>query len=129
MSTMPEQKSPNDLAFVRQKIEYLEQELNVWKTTEQSLLAVKSGEATMGLQGLFVNMNKFEAICSFLKREGKPRDRGVIIQAVIEGGAQLGDYKEKSINQSISTNVGLNKLKEINGLIGLPQWPDEKFEV
>lgn len=129
MSAMPDNpKSPPDLAFVRQQIERLEYELAVWKSTEQGLLAAKAGEAAMGLRGLFQNMPPYDAICSFLKREGKPQTRFVIIQAVIEGGARLGARKEKSVNQSISTNVNLGKLKEISGLVGLTQWPDDKFE-
>ena len=119
---------PPDLAFVRQQIERLEQELNVWKTTEQGLLAVKSGEAAMGLRGLFRDMTPYAAICAFLKREGKPQTRSIIVHAVISGDAKLGVHKGKSVNQSISTNVRLKKLREMNGLIGLT-WPDEKFVV
>jgi hypothetical protein len=127
---MPDQpKSPPDLAFVRQQIERLTQELAVWKNTEQGLLAVKAGEAALGLKDLFQNMAPYDAICAFLKREGRPQPREVIIRAVIEGGASLGVHKEKSINQSISTNVKLSKLKEKNGLVGMTQWPDDKFRL
>jgi hypothetical protein len=107
----------------------LEQELSAWRTLEQQLVAIKAGEPALGLSGLFQNMIPYDAICAFLKRQGKPQTRLVIIQAVIEGGARLGDNKEKSINQSISTNVGLKKLKEKNGLVGLADWPDDKFKV
>ncbi|HEY2496575.1 MAG TPA: hypothetical protein VGK24_05860 [Candidatus Angelobacter sp.] len=124
---MPELKSPPDIAFVRQQIERLEQELSVWKATEKNLLAIKAGAPAMGFAGMFTNMSPFDAICSFLKRVGNPQPRAIIITAVIEGGASLGAHKEKSINQSISTNVGLKKLKEKNGLVGLPSWPDDKF--
>ena len=128
ISTMKEQKAPPpDLTSVRQQIERLEQELTAWKTLEQSLVAIKTGEAAMGLKGLFQNMKPIEAICAFLKRQGKPQTRFVIIHAVIAGEARLGKNKEKSINQSISTNVGLKKLKESNRLVGMTQWPDEKF--
>lgn len=126
-------KSPPDLALVRQQIERLTQELEIWKTAEQGLLAVKAGVAAMGLKDLFINMPAYDAICAFLKREGKPQRREIIIAALIEGGASLGKYKEKSINQSISTNIGLKKLKELNGLVGFGkksqpgEWPDEKF--
>jgi hypothetical protein len=124
---MKDQKSPPDLAFVRQQIERLEAELAIWKNTEQGLLAVKDGEFTMGLKGVFKGMRPIEAICEFLKRERRPMSRQSIIRAVIEGGAKLGANKQKSVNQSISTNMG-KKLREMNGLIGLT-WPDEKFIV
>lgn len=128
MSSMPEQREPQMIAVVRQRIERLERELAVLKKTEQGLLALESGEPSMGLSGSFVNLSPYDAICQFLRREGKPQTRATIIRAVIEGGAKLGTHKEKSINQSISTNLGLNKLKEANGLVGLVEWPDEKFQ-
>jgi hypothetical protein len=129
MSSMPEQQGPPGLEYVRQQIERLEAELAIWRNTEQGLLAVKDGESVMGLRDAFRGMAPYDAICSFLKRQGKPQTRFVVIQAVIEGGARLGEHKEKSINQSISTNVGLKKLKELNGLVGMTQWADEKFKV
>jgi len=70
-------------------------------------------------------MRAIDAICEFLKRERRPMSRQSIIRAVIEGGAKLGANKQKSVNQSISTNMG-KKLREMNGLIGLI-WPDEKL--
>jgi len=127
MSSMPDQKEPLGLEYVRQQIERLEAELTIWRNTEQGLLAVKAGESTMGLKDAFRDRIPYDAICEFLKLRGKPQTRFVIIQAVIEGGARLGEHKEKSINQSISTNVGLKKLKELNGLVGMTQWPNEKF--
>jgi hypothetical protein len=124
---MKEQKAPlPNLAVVRQQIERLKQELEAWEALEQKLLAIEAGEFALGLKGAFQNMKPYDAICAFLKRQGKPQTRFAIIRAVIEGGAKLGADKEKSINQSISTNVGLNKLREMNGLVGLT-WPDEKF--
>jgi len=124
---MKDQKSPPDLAFVRQQIERLVAELAIWKNTEQGLLAVKDGEFAMGLKDVFKGMRAIDAICEFLKRERRPMPRQSIIRGVIEGGAKLGANKQKSVNQSISTNMG-KKLREMNGLIGL-MWPDEKFRV
>jgi len=127
MSSMPEQK-PTDRASVRQKIENLEAELQAWKTLDQQLELIERNASTKGLKGLFLNMPPYDAICAFLTREGKPRTREVIIAAVIEGGARLGKDKDKSINQSLSTNVGLKKLKEMNGLVGLVDWPEKRFQ-
>src|SRR6476661_5917086 len=121
---MKEQEAPPpDLAYVRQQIQRLKRELAVWETAEQGLLAAKAGESS-GLKGAFQNMRPYDAICDFLKRQGEPQTRFTITQAAIEGEAKLGADKEKSINQSISTNVGLKKLKEKNDLVGLTSWPD-----
>lgn len=54
---MKEQKAPLDLADVRQHIELLKQELAAYQTLEQSLMAIKIGEATLGLKGMFHNMS------------------------------------------------------------------------
>jgi hypothetical protein len=125
---MPEMKFENpghDRALVRKKIATLEQELAAWKKLDEQLQAIDKGEGT-SLD--FVGMAPYEAICEFLKIMGKPQTRDGIIHAVIEGRARLGQVKEKSINQSISTNVGLKKLKEMNDLVGLTEWPDSVFK-
>lgn len=143
MSAMAEAKSPPDLALVRQQIERLEQELAIWRATEQGLLAVKAGESSMGLKGRFKNLKPWQAIEEFLKMQGSPQPRSVIIRAVIEGEAKLGVDKEKSINQSITANgqsIKKPKFKEPafdpavkeqspSNLVGLASWPNDKFKV
>jgi hypothetical protein len=54
----------------------------------------------------------FVAIRLFLTHVGKPQPRRVICRALMLGGAALGDQREKSVNQAISTNVKLKKLEE-----------------
>lgn len=130
MSSMPERKPDSDFrARVRREIEEYEGKIRLLRRLEADWVDLEKSLPAKGLEGMFQNMTPYDAICAFLRREQIPQNRDVIIQAVIEGGAQLGVHKEKSINQSISTNVGLKKLKEKNGLVGLPNWPDEKFVV
>lgn len=128
MSSMPKTTPEHgpDRAFVRHKIAALEKELGAWKQLDSQLLSIEEGTGGPGFN--FAGLKPYEAICEFLKIMGKPQTREAIMNAVIKGGTRLGVLKEKSVNQSISTNVGLGKIKELNGLVGLTEWPDSMFQ-
>lgn len=73
----------------------------------------------------------YEAIRMFLEYVGSPQPRWIISRAMILGRAPLGKYAEKSVDQSITTNVTNGKFAEPkplkdkrgpseNSIVGLP---------
>lgn len=79
----------------------------------------------------------YEAIKMFLEYVGEPQPRWVISRALILARAPLGKFAEKSIDQSISTNVTNGKFAEPNPLrdkrgpseksmVGLPEFFKKK---
>jgi len=54
----------------------------------------------------------YEAIQKFLEYVGSPQPRWIISRAMILGRAPLGKYVEKTVDQSITTNVTNGKFRE-----------------
>ena len=112
MSSMPERKPDSDFRVrVRQEIEEYEGKIRLLRRLEADWADLEKSLPAKGLEGRFIGMSKLEAVCDFLRLEQRPMPREVIIQALIDGGLKLGKFKQKSINQSISTNIGLKGRK------------------
>lgn len=60
----------------------------------------------------FTGAAPFEAIRRFLQHVGTMQPRWVILRALLLSRVPLGNDPKKTVNQSISTNVGIGKLIE-----------------
>ena len=105
--------------------------------------------------GLFryLNMTFIQAICLYLERTQRPWTREHLIEEVIDGGVYTGKGERAKGDAVVQANKSLNyflmsreqkqetygkrghikavdpKLRQVRELIGLAQWPDEKFQV
>ena len=78
-------------------------------------------------------MRPIEAVVAYLEERKRPADENAIIEAVLAGGFR-GGGREQALNVHkgififlTGTGKKLNKIKEVNGLIGLYDWPDDMF--
>lgn len=81
----------------------------------------------------YAGLGVIEAIELYLGRKGSAADREELLEEVISGGAMVGRdprYVAGNVKKSIDFNRDAEppRLKELNGLVGLPAWPDEKFQ-
>jgi len=129
MPQMPPASSPAEFRrLLRQRIENLERELLALRALEAEYEAIEQNTPSLRFKDAFANMQPYDAIHAFLKSVGMPQTREAIIKGLIASGANFGQNKRKSINQSITTNVKLDKLKKVNDYIGLISWADRKFQ-
>jgi hypothetical protein len=141
---------PNIEGVVQETEDFLRKQLRIAKefveATEQYLERIakitgQPGENDVNLFGLDLrNVSPpFNAIKLLLQHVQRPLSRHQIVRALVAKGARLGAKQGKSVNQSISANVRIKKLKEPkfdpdsrkqdpSNLVGLPDWKDELFK-
>jgi hypothetical protein len=132
-----EQELLKSLAAVRQKIRAVDKLLGLPEQADTSS------------EFIYVRMQFINAFVDFLDRTGRPQKEDDLIKAVISRGAYVGrgkgakgsaeDQARKSIKywlmpktqkQQIYGNRIKDadpKLRKVEDLIGLAEWPDEKF--
>jgi len=86
-------------------LEYLERGPDA---RDLEVLKLLYGNGGVDLGGL----DTLEAIMKFLAHVGQPQPRWVIFRALALSRIDLGDQPQKTVNQSISTNVNGRKLAE-----------------
>jgi hypothetical protein len=107
------------------KIEELKAEV---RSYEAALLALdRSGIAkTVGPDVRFYQMRPLDAIRIVLRESGRALSQEDLTNILLAGGAAMGKKRGKhNIRISIEMTLQNGKLKETDGLIGLPEWEDE----
>lgn len=107
---------------------------NFVKLIEESEVAVKAlPEVTSDYAGC---ARPIDAIVQYLDQNGNPATRGEITAAILKGGFRGGPGIVEGIewrigrsfdNFIVGTGRARNMIKEINGLVGRPDWEESRF--
>lgn len=109
------------------EIERLRAEL---KTAEKVLRALEERDITKrtGPAMRFYRVRPLTAIKMML-RQGGPQTQVALTQQLIDGGITIGKKRaEHNIRISIEKTLRNGTLKQVGDLLGLPEWPEEKFK-
>jgi len=94
----------------------------VYRALQERNLAKRTGP-TM----IFYRVRPLTAIKMTL-RQGGPQTQEALTQRLIEGGITIGKKRaEHNIRISIEKTLRNGTLKQVGGLLGLPEWSDDKF--
>jgi hypothetical protein len=109
------------------KIEDLKTQIKSYEAALQALdrnsLAKLSGPEMR-----FYQMRPLDAIRMVLRESGKALAQEELINFLLEGGAATGKKRGRhNIRISIEMTLETGSLKQVNGLIGLPEWDAAMF--
>lgn len=108
------------------EIERLKEELKSLRKVLQVIDRSSLGGRT-GTEMRFYQVRPLTAIKLILRERG-PQAREALMQELIGGGAIVGKKRANSnIRISIEKTLKNGTLRELNGLIGLPEWPEDMF--
>jgi hypothetical protein len=108
------------------KVEVLKRELRTWEKVLQVLDRSGIAERT-GTAMRFYQMRPLTSIKMLLREKG-PLTQYHLLKILDEGGITTG--KKRGLNNpriSIEKTLKNGTLKQVGDMIGLPEWPDEKF--
>jgi hypothetical protein len=116
----------DELRLARELVKDLEETLTRFSRREgASIMPIRPHDDFRGLRPL-------DGALKLLKDRGSPIDRKELESRLDKGNCKtLKDHnRPQAIKSSLSVALKAEKplIKELNGRVGLPGWPDEKFE-
>ena len=104
----------------------LERQLERRKKARLQYLRIEAQEGNPSVR--FHGKQVLESIRILLIEHGHAESLDTLKKRLVAGGAvRETDRKEQNIDDSVRKSLKHEKLIEKNGLIGLPEWADEKF--
>lgn len=137
----------DEVALLRQMLEDAETFLAKLQTLQSAGTGSVSVMRPSSGPFRYANMKVRDAILQFIETSGLPHTRQEIIKEVLEGGVMAGKQPRGGIEASIDFSLDFflmppaekrkktsrhvkdlkPKLRQVGELIGLAEWPDEKF--